>query len=327
MAEPQNITDPRPTGPFAQPINSEAQRLAEAPPKLVVRSTGTKPTPATNADSSPQQRWQADQDARAQTDPWLDTSKVLTRDAAGNLVQREAVKGKDGEVIAGKAVDQDESADATAAPTDTGPKVQVGKFEVTEAELEAMLARQSQDDLRKATLPQTPDGYKLELSEGATLPGGAKFEFRPDDPALIAAKNWAHARGLDQATFSEALTLYASHEAQKNSEILAAQAREIAKVGPNAPQRVDSVFNFVRSQMGDADAKMIMRTMVSDAQIRFYEKMITRFTNQGSGSFSRRGNEPDKPGISDAEWDKMTYTQQKDYSERATAAREASARR
>jgi hypothetical protein len=314
---------PAPFNPFRPP---------PVPPKndspAVARTvTGTTQTKPTNADSSPQDRWQASQDERARGDAWLDTSKVLTRGPNGELVQRERVAGADGEIKPGDVIDGPTDSDAPPAATDTGPKVLVGKFQVSEAELETMLARQSQDDLRKATLPQTPDGYKLELSEGATLPGGAKFEFRTDDPALLAAKNWAHARGLDQATFSEALTLYASHEAQKNSEILAAQAREIAKVGPNAPQRVDSVFNFVRSQMGDADAKMIMRTMVSDAQIRFYEKMITRFTNQGSGSFSRRGNEPDKTGISDAEWDKMTYTQQKDYSERATAAREASARR
>jgi hypothetical protein len=315
---------PAPFNPFRPP---------PAPPKndspAVARTvTGTTQTKPTNADSSPQDRWQASQDERARGDAWLDTSKVLTRDPkTGQLVQRERVAGADGEPTAGKPIDQDASADAAASPTDAGPKVQVGKFQVSEVELEAMLARQSQDDLRRATLPTSPDGYKLELSEGETLPGGAKFEFRTDDPALLAAKNWAHARGLDQATFSEALTLYASHEAQKNSEILAAQAREIAKVGPNAPQRVDSVYHFVRSQMGDADAKMIMRTMVSDAQIRFYEKMITRFTNQGGGAFSRRGNEPDRPGITDAEWDKMTYTQQKDYSERATAAREANARR
>jgi hypothetical protein len=62
-------------------------------------------------------------------------------------------------------------------------------------------------------------------------------------------------------------------------------------------------------------------TLVTAKQLEAFEDIIARHTNQGSGSFSRGGNEPDKPGISDAEWDKMSYTEKKAYSEAASARR------
>ena len=48
-------------------------------------------------------------------------------------------------------------------PAAVGEKFKVGKFEVSEAELEAMLRRQSHEDLKKATLPAKAEDYRLEL--------------------------------------------------------------------------------------------------------------------------------------------------------------------
>jgi hypothetical protein len=111
-----------------------------------------------------------------------------------------------------------------------------------------MMDRQAQDDLRKATMPPTPDDYKLELSPGAKLPGEVEYKFNAGDPSLAALKNWAHAKGFDQSTLSEMLTIYATHEAQQNA-VLAARAREeVAKAGVNAPQRVDAVGKWITGE-------------------------------------------------------------------------------
>jgi hypothetical protein len=82
-----------------------------------------------------------------------------------------------------------------------------------------MMDRQAKDDLRAATVPPTPNDYKLELSPDAKLPGGVEYKFNASDPSLAALKNWAHAKGFDQSTLSEMLTIYATHEAQHNAAL------------------------------------------------------------------------------------------------------------
>jgi hypothetical protein len=195
-------------------------------------------------------------------------------------------------------------------PAEAGPKVKVGKYEVSEGELAGMMDRQAADDLRKATVPPTPDDYKLEISPDAKLPGNAEFKFDGNDPGLIAAKAWAHSKGLDQPAFSEMLTLYASHVAQQNAELAEISRAEIAKAGVNAPQRVDAIGKWIRGEVGDADAKPILATIVTDAHLRFYEKMHHRITSQGSASFSQSHRVPpdsnEIPGF-----DKMTFEQQR----------------
>jgi hypothetical protein len=195
-------------------------------------------------------------------------------------------------------------------PAEAGPKVKVGKFEVSEAELAAMMDRQATDDLRKATVPATPDAYELKISPDAKLPGDQQFQFDAQDPGLQAAKAWAHSKGLDQSAFSEMLTLYASHEAQRNAELAELSRAEIAKAGPNAPQRVDAIGRWIRAEVGDADAKPILASMVTDAHLRFYEKMHHRITTQGSASFSQSHRvAPDDTTIPG--FDKMTFAQQR----------------
>jgi hypothetical protein len=195
-------------------------------------------------------------------------------------------------------------------PAEAGPKVKVGKYEVSEGELAAMLDRQAGDDLRKATIPPTAADYKLEISPDAKLPGNVEFKFDGNDPSLQAAKAWAHSKGLDQSAFSEMLTLYASHVAQQDAALVEASRAEIAKAGVNAPQRVDAIGKWIRGEVGDADAKPILATIVTDAHLRFYEKMHQRITSQGSASFSQSHRVPpdsnEIPGF-----DKMSFAQQR----------------
>jgi hypothetical protein len=174
-----------------------------------------------------------------------------------------------------------------AAPAHSTEKLKVGKYEVSEAEIAGMMDRQSQEDLRKATLPASPDEYKLELSPGAKLPGDAEYKFNAGDPSLAALKNWAHAKGFDQSTLSEMLTIYATHEAQQNAALAARSAQEVAKAGVNAPQRVDAVGRWITGEMGEADAAPIRATIVTDAHLRFYEKLMNKVSSQGTASFSQ----------------------------------------
>ena len=173
-----------------------------------------------------------------------------------------------------------------------------------------MLDRQAADDLRKATVPPTPNDYKLDLSPDAKLPGGVEYKFNASEPGLAALKNWAHAKGFDQSTLSEILTIYATHEAQQNATLAELHRAEIAKAGVNAPQRVDAIGKWIRGEVGDADAKPILATIVTDAHLRFYEKLQHRATSQGAASFSQQHRvAPDTGGIPG--FDKMDFAQKR----------------
>jgi hypothetical protein len=177
-----------------------------------------------------------------------------------------------------------------------------------------MLARQSAEDLRKATVPPTPGDYKLEISPDAKLPGDAKFQFDANDPGLVAAKAWAHSKGLDQGSFSEMLTLYASHVAQQNATLAARAQQEIAKAGVNAPQRVDAVVQWIRSEVGDADARPIAASLCTDAHLRFYERMMNKVISQGIAPFSQQHRDRPDPGkVDDATWATMSDAEKFDY--------------
>jgi hypothetical protein len=130
---------------------------------------------------------------------------------------------------------------------------------------------------------------------------------------LIAAKNWAHSKGLDQAGSSEMITLYASHEAQRNAALAEISRAEITKAGVNAPQRVDAIGKWIRAEIGDADAKPVLATMVTDAHLRFFERMQQRITSQGAASFSTSHRVPpdDKsiPGYENMDFAQKRFAQ------------------
>jgi hypothetical protein len=225
-----------------------------------------------------------------------------------------------------QAQDQAAAGDAPPPPADQqqppaaqGEKVKIGKYEVSEAELASMMDRQAQEDLKKATLPAAPEAYKAELPADLKLPGGVEYKFDQSNPSLVAARNWAHAKGMSQQDFSEVLAIYATHEATQNAMLAERSRAEVAKAGVNAPQRVDAVSRFITAEMGEADAAPIRATIVTDAHLRFYEKMMNKISSQGAASFSQSHRvAPDANGIPG--YDGMSFEQRR-YAQDQNAAR------
>jgi hypothetical protein len=60
------------------------------------------------------------------------------------------------------------------------------------------------------------------------------------------------------------------------------------------------------------------------AQVEAFEKIIDRLT--GATGFTASRAPPEPPTISDEDWNKMSYHDQKSYAESATAARERAER-
>jgi hypothetical protein len=207
-------------------------------------------------------------------------------------------------------------------PPAAAEKIKVGKYETTEGELAAMLERQSRDDLRAATVPTTPQDYKLAIPDGMKLPGDVDFRFDEanNKAAFDAARAWAHNKGMSQSDFSEMLGLYASQEAQQHAALAERSRQEIAKVGINGPQRVDAVGKWITGMVGEADAKPIRATLVTDSHLRFYETIMYKLQSQGGASFSqahRAAPDNDKiPGF-----EKMSFAQQRQAQDQYAARR------
>ena len=194
-----------------------------------------------------------------------------------------------------------------APPAANAEKVRIGRYEVSESELGEMMTRQAADDLRKATLPAAPEAYEAKLPADLKLPGGQTYKFDANDPSLVAARNWAHAKGLSQDEFSQVLGIYASHVAGQEALLAERSRAEIAKAGVNAPQRMDAVTRWITGEVGEADARPIRATIVTDAHLRFYEKLMTKIVSQGAASFSAQHRVPPDTGREIPGFEKMSF--------------------
>jgi hypothetical protein len=210
----------------------------------------------------------------------------------------------------GKAKPAEAAADPKEPPAEPGQKFRVGRHEVSEEQITEMLQRQSQEDLKRATLPQSAEGYEAKLPEGLKLPGGIEYSWNNADPTMVAARNWAHAKGLSQGEFSEVLGIYANHIATEQAAIAERSRLEIAKAGVNAPQRVDAVGKFITGLMGETDAKQIKALIVTDSMLRYHEAIMNKLASQGAANFSQSHRvAPETGGIPG--YDKMTFEQRR----------------
>lgn len=269
--------------------------------------SGKQPTAVERSQMTPTQRFQQDQ-SHIDDLTFSGPSYVHKRDDNGNVTITERATGR---IVQGQGVNNDQP----APPVVEGEKFKIGQYEVSEAELGTMMQRQAAEDLRRATIPATPEAYKLELSPDAKLPGDVEYKFNASDPSLAALRTWAHAKGFDQSTLSEMLTIYATHEAQQNVALAERSRAEVAKAGVNAPQRVDAVGKWITSIAGEADAKPIRATLVTDAHLRFYEKLMNKDVSQGTAPFSQQHRElaPKSGQVTEDQWSKMSPADRMDY--------------
>jgi len=303
MAEPATLADvaspappaaPQTVSPFHQPVRDNAGNPL---PELEAH-TQRRDVPASRQGSIPDGAYE-----RLSTSEQAKYARVANGDSGAIWVARDQLAADSG-INPG---------DPPATPQ--GEKYKFGDLELSAAEISDLVAHKAQADLRKATLPATPTDYRAELPADFKPPAGVEFKFDPNNPALVDARNWAHSRSLSQDDFSQMLGLYAAHEAGKEA-ILQERARaEIAKVGPNAGARVDAVGKWLDSFVGTADAKPIRATLVTDAHLRMFERVMTTLTSQGAATFDNRHRDrgPEPGTVSDATWNAMSSAEKLNY--------------
>ncbi|MDB6085546.1 MAG: hypothetical protein JWN43_3427 [Gammaproteobacteria bacterium] len=172
-----------------------------------------------------------------------------------------------------------------------------------------MATRIAADDVRKGSLPQTPDAYKTELPADFKPPAGVEFKLDATNPALGQLKTVAHKHGLTQDAVNELIGVYAGAEVGSQARIDAARSAEVTKLGATGPARVDAVTRFM-----DASGLGVLKSsLITAAQVEAWESHITKLSSQGSAAFSQSHRVPPDdakiPGYENMSFEQKRFAQ------------------
>ena len=112
---------------------------------------------------------------------------------------------------------------------------------------------------------------------------------------------------------------YASHHAQQEAALAERSRQEIAKIGTNGPQRVDAVSKWITGIVGEADARPIRATIVTDSHLRFYEAIMSKIVSQGAASFSQSHRVPAEDSGKIPVFENMSFEQRRQAQDRNAA--------
>jgi hypothetical protein len=204
-----------------------------------------------------------------------------------------------------------EQPNAALSPTET---YKFGDLELTSQQISDLLKFKGETDLRRASLPADPSQYKIEAKD-VVLPPGMDWRFNEADPALAAARTWAHQNGLSQEQFSSLLGQYASMEAAKENTFRTAMKGELDKLGANATMRVTALQTWSQGVVGPELSKALCAGLFSEKQVRALEAIANKFASQGAASFRQDGREPGGPSgrISEEAYNAMSAGERWDY--------------
>lgn len=171
-----------------------------------------------------------------------------------------------------------------------------------------MLVRDAAEQVRRGALPQSPDAYEAKTSPAFQVPQGVEFRVDANDPLWPQAKAWAKEAGLSQEQFEKAVDLVAGRDLFNQQQIKTAVTREIEKLGPTAPARVDAIETFWKGLLGEQAGKAMMSRIFNAGDVQMHEKIIGKFATQGHASFSQSHREPGgaQGRLSDADYAKLT---------------------
>src|SRR5215472_12807061 len=184
------------------------------------------------------------------------------------------------------------------------------------ASYDELAAFRAADQVRRSTLPPSPNDYKAELPADFQIPDGIKYEFNTADPLLAQAQAVAHEAGLSQQQFSKLLALYAGGQVSSQQQIQTARNAEVAKLGATGPARIDALTTFFRAYLGEQAGNRRMGRIFTAQDVADAEMEVSKITSQGGAAFRGNGREPPQPAgrLSREQIDKLTPAQKLDYS-------------
>jgi hypothetical protein len=174
-------------------------------------------------------------------------------------------------------------------------------------------------EIKRLSTPK-PEEYKADMPADLQLPDGKAYKVDETNPVVAELRTWAHENGLSQEQFSKLVGLDARRQAAQDAIFAERAKAEITKAGANAGQRVDVVGKWITGEMGEADAAPIRATLVTDAHLRFYEKIMNRLASQGTANFSQSHRAaPESGGIPG--YEKMSFEQRRQAQDQNAARR------
>lgn len=156
-----------------------------------------------------------------------------------------------------------------------------------------LAAFKAEQDIRKNSLPAAPDKYEVKLPQGFQPPAGIEFQFDMNDPAIAEARKVAHARGVDQETFSDMLGVYAATKIAEQTRLAGARDAEMSKLGSAAQNRIEAVSTWLKGRVGTkADVLVNQLAKFPHAGlVESLEEIIRQFSHQGGAQFDQRGRQ------------------------------------
>jgi hypothetical protein len=205
----------------------------------------------------------------------------------------------------------------------------VGDLALSADDIKGLMERASLENSRRAQMPATAGDYSLTLPQDFEFPPGvSEFKFETENPSTMAllgaAKEFAHTHGLDQPAFSKLLSLYAQSRMDEDRRFSEARKGEIAKLGSGAITRIDAMNTFLVSQLGSELAGELRKTIFTANAVRAIERLMRNYVGQGVGGNIGAGRDGGGAGperVSDAEYQKMSYTEKQAYAARFDQSR------
>ena len=342
MAEPAPATPtsaPAPSAPSAPPPVDPARTSSSppsAPPPVRPAARAADPAPVSPPAAkpaepsspfdqwgkSPQELWVEQERQRAASDPLLDHSKVMLQDRSGRRV------GADGRLVDGGDTARSAAPDsAPAEPAADKPKIRIGNSvdgfeEVSEEQIQSWRTEAAAQASRRATLPATADLYEIKLPETFKAPAG--FEnWKPDENHVLMgqARAFAHKVGMSQTEFSELLALHGSQQVGTAMMLQKARDAEVAKLGSNGTLRVGAVQDYIRSVAGDELFKQTQSLLATAAMVQVWERVMQRAGVTSGSGYSGSRSSPRTETLSEADYQKLSYSEKKEYASRMSGGR------
>lgn len=202
-----------------------------------------------------------------------------------------------------------------AAWTDKGFNFEAFKAHY-EKDIEPALAQFNVDNVRRQTLPKTPDEVVVSVPKDWKPPEGVQdFKLNPADPAFSKFKEFAVTAGLDNDQVSKLAGIYADLASAPEAAYRSGLRAEMAKLGVNGPQRVTAVIDFMKSQIGPDATTPMSAMLVTAASIQAMEKLINKMSSQGTARFTsvRDPAGGDRGSVSEADYAKMSVSDRMAY--------------
>jgi hypothetical protein len=184
-----------------------------------------------------------------------------------------------------------------STPAAEGKMISIGGQEYAESDVLSAISDRAQSQVRKSGLPSSPAEYKATLPENWVAPDGVSFQFDEASPELARARAIAHARGLDQATFSDLLGCFAASQIGTQMQVAQTRAKQLELLGPAGPARLSAIETWLKAKAGNEGGAVanFLKSYPTVQMTTAFERIIRLFSNQGGVNFSQSHRDNDPP--------------------------------